>query len=170
MKKINTGPFYLLLLSLLFLNCGERKAENEPTIEGHISIYDFDNKADKNKFDKLILDETHPNLLSPEISVSDFDKILEAWSNLHNEIGRYLNANDFNWQVDENEINILHKFYFDPNGNIKTYFFRILNNEVSDSKRKEYARLILAFAKDYQLPLKRDAQYAQCGKTRYIAN
>ncbi|MCX2718030.1 hypothetical protein [Lentiprolixibacter aurantiacus] len=170
MNNKNATPLYFFLFCLLFLSCGEKKVEKETAKSEDISIYDFANEADKNKFDKLNLDETHPNLLSPQISTTDFDQIMESWTELHQEIGKYLNANDFDWQVDDHNINILHKFYFDPNGKIKSYFFRILNNEVSYSKRKEYAGLVLAFARDYQLPLNRDAQYAQCGKTRYMSN
>ena len=170
MSNTNTAPFFLFLSCLLFLSCGEKKAEKENKEQDQILVYDFDNKAEKDQFDKLILDKTHPNLLNPQISETDLDQIRVSWTELHQDIGKYLDENNFSWEIDDRELNILHKFYFTPNGKIKFYFFRVANSRVSDAKRKEFAGLMADFATSYQLSLERQAQYAQCGKTRYIIN
>ncbi len=133
-----------------------------------IKIFDFDNKTELSDYERLSLDKDHPNLLNPEISKNEMNTVIDSWTALHQNIGKYLHENDFEWQVEDEQIMIVHKFYFNPDGKIHTYFFKILNEGISDSQREKYSELIVEFAKSNKIGLTRDSQFAQCGKTKYL--
>lgn len=159
----------LVLLVLLIGFTGAKKKESS-SVESIISIYDFENKEELKKYSELNLDRTHPNLLNPKISEKDFEAVRESWTEFHQRIGNYLSEHDFKWEIDDPEIRILHKFYFDSNGGIKSYFFRVMNKNVKREKRLKYAELISEFAKTHKIDFKKEYQFAQCGKTKYLNN
>lgn len=156
--------YYLLIwgfMSLLIF-----KASSQTPKE--IKVYDFANKEDLDKYEQLNLDEDHPNLLNPDISKTDMNKVIASWTELHQDIGKYLEENDFEWKTNDEEIMIVHKFYFNPEGKIHSYFFRILNEDISEEKRQQYSKFVKKFAESNTLGLSRDSQFAQCGKTKYL--
>ena len=165
--RTNLKIYFILFTCLSILNC---KQKNDTVAANTIEVYDIADEADRFIYDKLNLDDSHPNLLNPQLSDDGYDMILEAWTNLHQAIGDHLDKNDFDWQIEAESISILHKFYFEENGRIKNYAFRFTNNKVSDQVRSEYGKLIQEFANDFIMDLDRDAQYAQCGKTKYMIN
>lgn len=165
--RTNLKFFLILFLCLSILNC---KQKNDTVAASTIEVYDIADEADRFIYDKLDLDDSHPNLLNPQLSDDGYDVISKAWTNLHQAIGNHLDYNDFDWQIEAESISILHKFYFKESGQIKDYAFRIINNKVSDEVRSEYGKLIQEFANDFIMDLDRDAQYAQCGKTKYMIN
>ena len=149
-----------------FVTCKERAVGTVST-DAHARIYDFDNNDLRAEYTKLGLDSTHANLLNPRISQTDFDQIMKTWTDLHENIVEHLDRNGFTWQTKERNIEIPHKFYFEPNGKIKSYFFRVYNEDATPAKRREYARLISGFAKSQRIEFKSTTQFAQCGKTKY---
>ncbi len=185
MKKMKFNIYLLVLIAFLISCKGKTEKKNnsiestvetfdqeykiESTkIESIIETFDYENKEELNKYSELNLDATHPNLLNPKISEKDYDMVMKSWTDLHQNIGKYLDKNDFEWEIDEPEISVFHKFYFEPNGKIKSYFYRVWNKNVTSNKRKEYAKLISEFAKTHQIDFKKDHQFAQCGKTKYL--
>ena len=155
---------YLMSLIVICIISSEAKSQKLNAIE----VYDVANEPDRAKFIAMELDKNHPNLLNPEISKTEINKVVESWTEMHQDIGKYLKTNGFEWKVDDPEIMILHKFYFQPDGKIKTYFFRIFNEEVSYDQREEYSKLISEFASTHRITITKDFQFAQCGKTKYV--
>ncbi|MEM6685162.1 MAG: hypothetical protein AAF617_05140, partial [Bacteroidota bacterium] len=130
--------------------------------------YNFDNKQELADFRKLDLDQSHPNLLNPKISASDHTSVRESWTELHQKIGNYLSENNFTWEVEDPSISIVQKIYFEPNGQIKHFFFNILNQNISHEKKQQYSNLILEFSKTHRINYQQDKSFAQCGKTKYV--
>jgi len=154
------------ILTFLFINLLYWQGISQNTTD--IRVFDFDDKTEFSKYEQLNLDKDHPNLLNPEISKAEINKVVESWTELHQNIGKYLQKNDFEWQVEDPEIMIVHKFYFDPDGRIHSYFYKILNEGISNAQRHKYSQLITEFVRTKKIALTRDHQFAQCGKTKYL--
>ncbi|WAC01726.1 hypothetical protein N7U66_17775 [Lacinutrix neustonica] len=134
----------------------------------HIGVFNYDNKQELSQYNTLHLDATHPNLLNPKISTSDYNLVVKSWSNLHQRIGDFLSKNNFDWEVEDHSIAIVHKIYFSAEGKIKNYFFKVLTENVSEEKKEQFASLILKFSKDNPINFKKEGPFAQCGKTKYL--
>ncbi len=171
MKSIKNLIRLSLLITLVSLNSckinTESKSETTEEI-AQVKVYDFNNKQELAEYEALNLDKSHPNLLNPQISKADYDTVIASWTNLHQEIGTYLSENDFSWEVEDSTISIVQKIYFKPNGHIKHYFFRVLNENVPGEKKERYADLIKEFAKTHRIDYQLDQSFAQCGKTKYM--
>lgn len=172
---MNTKTIYTLVNSffLLFIlgSCHQQldsqllNKDTQP--QKKITIFNFDNKQDVASYKELQLDSTHPNLLNPQISKDDYMLVRESWAGLHQKIGAYLSEKDFSWEIEDSVITIVQKFYFYPNGEIKSYFFNIRNESVTAQKKKEFGDLIANFSEDHTIELSRNQDFAQCGKTKY---
>jgi len=133
-----------------------------------VRVFNFDNKIELYEYNKLKLNETHPNLLNPEISKSEYSTIAQSWINLNQNIGKYLSNKKFTWGVKDSTITVIQKFYFNKEGEITNYFFRLKNKNISKEKKEQFANLISDFAKDNKINLKKDKSFAQCGNAKYI--
>ena len=170
--KLNKSLFGLaFFLTIGVINGCKENTENktvstkEPNL---IGIYNFDNKQELADYNELNLDENHPNLLNPQISKSDYNSVIKSWTDLHQKIGIYLSKNNFTWDVNDNTISIFQKIYFEPNGQIKHYFFNVLNQNITNEKKEQFASLISEFAKTHKIDFQLDNNFAQCGKTKYL--
>lgn len=159
----------IVLPMIVFMNCNEKvksKASIEKTNET-IEVYNFDNELELKEYQGLKLDETHPNLLNPEISACDLQEVIQSWTDLHHKIGNFISDKGFNWEVEDESIKVVHKFYFESNGQIKYYFFRVLNKSVAANKKDEFGKIIQEFAMVYKINIDKKYEFAQCGKTKY---
>lgn len=174
--KLKTITSLISSLLLLFVlgSChqqSEKRLLNKDTqSQKKVTIFNFDNKQDVASYKELQLDSTHPNLLNPQISKDDYLTVRESWAGLHQNIGSYLSKKDFSWDVEDSVITIVQKFYFYPDGGIKSYFFNIRNESVTTQKKKEFGDLIANFSKEHTIDLSRNHDFAQCGKTKYFNN
>ncbi|OBX25369.1 hypothetical protein LX77_01457 [Gelidibacter algens] len=180
--KFKTILSTIFIVSIIFGNSGcKEKNENKAkladgekieTVDNEkieiISVFNYDNPKELSEYNALNLDATHPNLLNPQISSSDYDSVIKSWTELHQRIGAYLSENGFNWEVEDKTISIVHKIYFKSNGEIENYFFKVLNENVTKEKKKQFANLISEFPKDIRIEFENDGSFAQCGKTKYI--
>ena len=161
----------IIFLNLVFISCQQEKVDKEKLASEEtttIQVFNFDKKSDRTAYQKLDLDKTHPNLLNPQISDVALTEVRSSWNKLHQDIGAYLNAKGFSWEVPDSTITIVQKFYFTPEGNIKSYFFNIRNENVAAAKKEAFGKLVSEFAKENTIQITREAAFAQCGKTRYI--
>ena len=169
--KPNRLLFGITLLLTIALNHSCQKSKENKVADDQkpntVSIYNYSNQEELDEYNQLNLDESHPNLLNPEISKSDYNAAVESWTELHQQIGSYLSKNSFSWGVDEKTISIVQKIYFEPNGQISRYFFRVLNQDVTKETKEQFARLISDFAKTHSIDFQLDHKFAQCGKTKY---
>lgn len=163
---------WITLFCLIFgiTGCREKAKTNPETVENPktIVVFNFDDKEELAEYMSLNLDETHPNLLNPQISKSDYRSVIESWTGLHQRIGTFLAENNFTWGTRDDTIRIVQKIYFEPNGRIKTYFFNVANKNVTKEKKEQFANLIAAFAKTNRIDYQMDQSFAQCGKTEYV--
>ena len=132
-----------------------------------VGTFNYDNKQELTEYRELNLDETHPNLLNPQISTSDYNSVIKSWKDLHQRIGNHLSNKKFTWEVEDSYINIVQKIYFKPNGEIKYIFFNVLNPNVTQEKKEQFAKLISDFANTNRIDFKLDKSFAQCGKIKY---
>ncbi|MCP9198775.1 hypothetical protein MKO06_02575 [Gramella sp. GC03-9] len=151
----------ILLISLLSISANSQNKDA-------IKVYDFDSEPEILKSKAPQLDNAHPNLLNPQISKTEYETVMESWTKLHQEMASFLKAKDFEWETEDEQILIVHKFYFDADGNIHTYVFNLLNEDIDEQQRQTYSNLVSEFAETYSIGLKRDKQFAQCGKTRQM--
>ncbi len=159
----------VLFIIMIITGISSCKEKTETANNGkEIGVFNFDDKQELSEYDKLNLDETHPNLLNPQISKSDYDSVMKSWTDLHQRIRQYLSENEFNWGVEDSSITIVQKIYFNSSGEIENYFFNVLNKNVTKEKKERFANLISAFAKDNRIEFKKEGKFAQCGKIKYL--
>ncbi|SDB31472.1 hypothetical protein SAMN03097699_0654 [Flavobacteriaceae bacterium MAR_2010_188] len=168
--KLIFKELFILIALIGISSCKQDAKKKTDSIEKtrSIGIYNFDNKQELIEYNKMNLGESHPNLLNPQISKTDYDSVMESWTDLHQQIGNYLSENKFTWEVEDETITIVHKIYFEPNGEIENYFFNVLNQTVTKEKKEQFADLISDFAETNRIDFKRDKSFAQCGKTKYL--
>lgn len=172
---MNTGTIFKTVFSIIIIasliSCQQNSKEkaignSEKLVEP--SIYNFSRVGDLEKFNALKLDDSYPNLLNPNISKDDYEKVSQSWIDLNQRIGAYLSDNDFTWGISDSTISIVQKFYFEPDGTINSYFFNIRNESVTYEKKELYGEMILKFASENKIDYSMNDIFAQCGKTRYI--
>ena len=138
--------------------------------EHDVKIYNFHNSEEMDEFRRLNLDESHENLLNPNVSKDSINQVIESWTALHQAIGKHLKSTDFNWQIEVENISIVHRIYFHNDGKIKTHFFRVLTPELPKEVTQAFSDQLQVFDKSYQLNITRENDFAQCGKVRYPVN
>lgn len=161
---------FIPLIMIGIISCKEKKESTKQTVDNKIEVgvFNFDNKQELSKYNVLNLDETHPNLLNPQISKSDYNSVIKSWTDLHQRIGKYLSENRFDWEVKDSSITIVQKIYFNSDGEIENYFFNVLNKTVTKQKKEQFADLILSFANNNNIDFESERKFAQCGKTKYL--
>jgi len=171
-SKINLKVIFIVFLIIGINGCQGKKVDNSQINQNletsKITVFNFDNEKELADYNKLNLDENYPNLLNAKISKTDYNEVMKSWTDLHQRIGTYLSENEFDWEVEENSITIVQKIYFNADGKIENYFFNVLNENVTEDKKEEFADLILNFAINNKIGFGSERKFAQCGKTKYL--
>lgn len=137
--------FILPVLIAILHSCKEKKevqpeiAENKVETEQKVKdvrMFNLNNEGERAQYERLDLDASHPNLLDPKNSLDQHAEAIQSWSDLHQRIGGYLQEKGFDWGVEDSSISIIQKIYFKPDGQVHTYFYGVLNDKVSDEKRR----------------------------------
>lgn len=166
-------PFFCRFLSPLFfilLVNFSNPLLAQDTDRDPVQIFDFAIAEELQAYDNLKLDATHANLLDPSASEENINEVLASWSDFHQRIGQHLADNEFSWNIEADDIQVIHKVYFDPSGQVTNYFFRVISSQVSEETRNEYARLVAGFVTTERIDYTMSTQFAQCGKTRMAVN
>ena len=159
--KLKSSLWILLIIGLI--SCKQKTTEKEP------KVVSGTNEIAYNEIKKMNLDSTYTNLLNPRnVSESEYKIVAESWSEFHKNVSKFIEQEKFEWEVPDSTITILNRIYFDKNGNIDYYTFKIKNPSVSPEKIAEYEKALQKFSKEVKLDLKRNEKYAQCGKIKYI--
>ncbi len=159
----------IICLITAFVSCGNSSTEFGLRDKTNPKVINFDNKTEFNDYRKLNLDSLYPNLLNPsKSSEKEFKAVVKSWGEFHQKVSSFMKDEDFNWSVKDSTISIVNKIYFNKNGTIDYFFFRILNPSIPDSKKIEFESVLQKFSKSIRMNLARDSKYAQCGKTKYI--
>lgn len=120
------------------------------------------------KFKKLGLDETHQNLLNPNFSTKEqYIQVIDSWRSFHEKVNEILQSNKFSWGVAKLSVTVVNKIYFDKNGNVNHFLVNITDPDVSDKVKEHYRKLLADNLDKLSINLKREEQFAQCGKVKY---
>lgn len=156
-------------LMAVSISCGNGSPQNDGVTKSNSRIVNFDNQVDINMIRKLNLDSLYPNLLDPSnSSEAEYKIVIKSWGNFHQKVTKFMKEEDFTWSVEDSTISIVNKVYFNKNGTIDYFVFKVMNPSISDSKKREFESVLQKFSGSITMDLTRDSKYAQCGKTRYI--
>ena len=132
-------------------------------------IVNIDNTQSFVSFATLKLDDEYVDLLdSRNSSEEEFRKVYSSWADFHQQVAGFVKEKDFKWEVEDSIISVISKIYFNKEGKVEYYGFKILNSSVSDEKKEEFANILEQFSSNVDLTLNRDDKFSQCGKIKYI--
>lgn len=156
----------LILLIIGFISCKQTSKETVIIIEP--KVVSGNDKTAYNALKIMNLDSTYTNLLDPKnVTEDEYQIVSKSWSEFHKELSQFIKNENFKWEVPDSTITIMNRIYFDKNGTIDYYTFKIKNSSVTDEKIVEYEKVLQKFSRDVKLDLKRTENYAQCGKIKY---
>ncbi|MFY7669579.1 hypothetical protein ACOSP6_00690 [Tenacibaculum sp. MEBiC06402] len=148
----------LFVLFLSFFSC--KKEKNR--------VVGFHDSVAISSLQKLQLDDSYINLLNPSFSKKEeYQAIIKSWSNFHNNVNEILTENEFSWGVPDSSITVVNKIYFTKNGKVNNFLVNIKNENVTLETKNEYVKLLNNNLNKLSIDLKRDKQFAQCGKVKY---
>jgi len=166
MKTKHILNFALLISMFIGMTSCNNKGNS---VEIDPKIVSFDNRLAFAEFRKLNLDSSYTNLLNPANSTeTEFEVVMESWTQMHQKVSKFIKEENFKWEVSDSTITINNRIYFDKDGTIDYYAFKIINPSVPLEKRRAYEKVLQKFSKQIKLDLPRDEKYAQCGKIRYL--
>ncbi|UOB18477.1 hypothetical protein [Abyssalbus ytuae] len=158
-----------ILFILAIISCKQKTTEKETPAMKEPTVVSLDDQLAFNELKKLKLDSTYTNLLDPRnVTEAEFKTVRKSWVEFHKKVSAFIKEENFKWEVPDSTIFIVNKIYFDKNGAIDYYAFRILNDSVPETKREEYEKVLQKFSKEIKINLQRDEQFAQCGNTKYL--
>ena len=162
------NALFSLILVIGLLSCKEKQKHDEQVVSDRTKVVSFDNKMAFKEFKKLNLDSLYSNLLDPrKVTKEERQVVIKSWSKFHEKISEYTKKENFKWEVLDSTVKISNKIYFDKNGNVQYYYFKILNPNVTSEKRIEYEKLLLKFSVNEKIDLQRENKFAQCGNIKY---
>jgi len=163
MKRILVLGFAMLLA---FVSCkSEGKETNEQQPE--VMVFNLADDAAKKEFGALKLDETHSNMLDPNIAKESHEEALKSWSDIHYGLNDFLKKEKFDWGIKSERIKIFNKIYFQKDGQMKYYVYGIYA-DVSPERKVAFGKLAQQFFAKEKISLTRDADFAQCGKASLL--
>lgn len=164
MKAIKT---FLILLIFGFQICNGQE-NNYLNEENLPQIINRDNTNAVKEFRKLDLDSFYDNLLDPNnVSENERQEVIESWSNFHKKIVAYLKESQFNWNSDDKSIRINKRIYFEKDGSVNYYVFKIENLKISEETKQEFLKVLKKFVAENKIDYTKDTVFAQCGIVEY---
>ena len=91
-------------------------------------------------------------------------KLQTAYINFIQSLAAYLKTNHFKW---EKQVHCFNRIYFAPNGKVDYFLYNFPIGEISDSKEKEFTRLLSVFVKNNKFGLTANERFAQCSPIKY---
>ena len=162
--KLSKSILFFLIIG--FISCKQTPKKIEAIKEP--KVVSGNNNAAYNALKKMNLDSTYTNLLDPRnVTTDEYKIVAKSWSEFHKKLSHFIKEENFKWEVSDSTITIMNRIYFDKNGTIDYYTFKIKNSSVTDEKIVEYEKVLQKFSGNVKLDLKRDEKYAQCGKIKY---
>jgi len=155
MKKL-----LLVCLLMVLFSCNK---ENEGV------VVNLQNEVANNKIKKLNLDTKYKNLLNPEFTTDEeYKEVTKSWGDFHKQVGKILKENDFDWGIKDSSVKILNKIYFNKGGEVNYMVFKVINENVTSSKKREYEQLLTENLTKLKIDLTRKEKFAQCGNVKYL--
>ncbi len=149
---------FFLMLIFVFQSC-EKKKDRVVSVHENVKFEELK---------QLNLDKAYDNLLNPNLSTDEeYTKILSSWQKFHAKVNTVLKENGFSWDAKTPSVTIVNKVYFNSEGKVNYLIANILNDVVTKAKKDEYVKLLSKNINKLSIDLKRDHQFAQCGKVKY---
>jgi len=95
----------------------------------------------------------------------DQAKLIKAYTQLLQDLGKFLKDNHFKWEVLTRGFN---RIYLNANGKIDYFLYNFAKDQLTSAKEKEFSRLLNLFVKDYQFALTAQEKFAQCSSVKYL--
>ncbi len=120
------------------------------------------------------LDSIYKNAVNSDTALAIFktdteqEKLQQSYTKLLKDLGSYLSKNNFKW---EKKTPCFNKVYFNNDGSIDYFLYIFRGNtedNPSESKQKEFQRLLNLFIKDYKFALIAYTKFTQCGGAVYL--
>jgi len=116
------------------------------------------------------LDDTYPSAAHYEPEKGVFKErqpeFLKSYVNMHQELGKYLTQNGFNWPK---TTQLFTRVYFDSSGTIDYFLINPKKANLDEGEIELYFRLLNEFIKDYKLPISASSGFAQCSPIKYVS-
>ncbi|MGG6232288.1 hypothetical protein [Tenacibaculum sp. SDUM215027] len=150
----------LVCLLIVLFSCSKENEEVVVNLQNEVAI---------NEIKKLDLDTKYKNLLNPEFTTDEeYKEVTKSWGDFHKQVGKVLKENDFDWGVKDSSVKILNKIYFNKDGEVNYMMFKVMNENVTSSKKREYEQLLTENITKLKIDLTRKEKFAQCGNVKYL--
>lgn len=158
--------FLLLFIFGLFVCNGQESTysnkENQP------QVINRDNLDAVKKFREMDLDSFYDDLLNPNnVSEAERKEVVKSWSDFHKKIIAYLKESNFDWNSDEESIRINNRIYFEKDGSVNYYVYKIENSTISEQTKQEFHSVLERFVSENKINFTKDKVFAQCGMVEY---
>lgn len=119
------------------------------------------------------LDSIYTSAIHADSSLAVFkteieeEELLQAYTKLLQDFGKFLSANNFKW---EKPTKCFNRIYFSADGTIDYFLYNFLGsseNKPNEENQKEFDRLLNVFISDYKISITADKKFAQCSPTTY---
>ncbi len=165
--RFKSSLWILVIIGLI--SCKQKSTEKETDSIKEPKVVSAHNKIALKEIRELYLDSTYTNLLDPRnVTESEYKDVTKSWTEFHKKVLKFIEEEDFKWDVPDSMITIANRIYFDKNGTIDYYTFKIRNPSISAEKSAEYEKVLQKFCKEITLDLKRNENFAQCGNIKYV--
>lgn len=173
MKKLHF-PILLACLILVLFSCKDSTSStsettilhpNEETIAMAENVGVYDVLKDPAYVQQVKeLDLKCPNLNDPRIPFEDRELAMDAWVALNQNIGQHLLTKEFDWGTTAETVKIWHRFYFNKDGSINSYYYNIMDKSINEDTREAYGKRVSEIIQEHRIGFELDSAFAQCGK------
>jgi hypothetical protein len=143
---------------ILAISCQNAKENKKPFVINSIL-----NPELKSEFQKKDLKTLYPKLLTPQNFDAERDTVLvRKITTFQNELVNGLESEKLHWNVEESEISILTRIYFDSIGRIEYFDFKIDNDNINKQAMEEFKSHLEKNINNLDLGITRQTKYNHC--------
>ena len=92
------------------------------------------------------------------------NKFQEEYVKMLRSFGTFLSENDFKWETSTKGFN---RIYFNADGSIDYFLFRINEENFPEERLNEFQRILNLFIQEYKLDITAPKKFVQCGGINY---
>ncbi|MBA9078838.1 MULTISPECIES: hypothetical protein [Rufibacter] len=148
--------FFLLLMGLLQVAKAQKVVSSFQQAEG--------TAHSMQKLDARYKSAVHADSSLAVFRGNDQARLVQAYQQLLQELGRHLAQNNFTWGKPTRCFN---RFYFSPDGSVDYYLFHLNPQEVDAQKQAEFQRLMHQFIQTHRLSVQAPVRFSQCSPVVY---
>jgi len=120
-------------------------------------------------FKRKNIKKAYGNILdSQNHTQKEYDSLVSKWTVFLKKISVFMKERNFKWDVPDSVIKVRNQIYFDKDGKVDYYTFKILTPGVSPQKQEEFSRILREFSKQTKLNIIKNTKYKQCGTSLFL--